>query len=184
MNLEEMRRELMLNINDIAGEDALVLRDSSDYTVEYPLIVVDFLGPQRRIYKWLSTHQNGKENWVMAERVNIMVSTIQSEEGTDTSRLELQELIDKIEFGARKSWPKLVRKFGCGIFYPESWMSTHYSNFYNERRVNTAVLKITILEPRMPDTFINSEGPPLERVTADYRDEGGTFERVDIIIDD
>jgi hypothetical protein len=184
MSLEEMRRELMLNIHDIAGEDVLVLRESADYTVTYPLVVIDFLGPQRRIYKWLSTHQNGKENWVMAERVNIMVSTIQSEEGSDTSRVELQELLDRIEFGARKLWPKLVRKFGCGIFYPESWMSTHYSHFYNERRVNTAVLKITILEPRMPNTPFRGTGPPLERVTADYKDEGGTFEHINIQIED
>lgn len=184
MSLEEMRRELMLDLNDIIGEDALLLRESADYTVEYPLVVVDFLGPQRRVYQWLSTRQNGKENWVMAERVNIMISTIQSEEGVDTSRLELQELLDRIEFGARKTWPKLVRRFGCGIFYKDSWMSTYYSNFYNERRVNTAVLKVTILEPRMPEKNYYPNAALVERVTVDYKEEGGNLERIDIQIDD
>ena len=184
MTHEDMRRELMLNIKDVAGEDVIVLRDSADFTMGFPLVVVDFLGPQRRQYFWLSATAYGHEDWTMAERVNITICTIQNDTGPDTSRLELQELLDRVEYGARAAWPRIVKTFDCGIFYPESWMTSLHSQFYNEKRLNIALLKVTLLEPRSGEKPFRSTGPPLHKVTADYKPEGGEYSRIEIQIDD
>lgn len=184
MTLEDMRREMMLNVKDLAGEEVIVLRDSPDFTMGFPLVVVDFMGPQRRQYFWLSATSDGHENWIMAERVNLTICTIQKDEGEDTSRLDLQEILDRVEFGVRRDWPRIARVFGCGIFYPESWMSTLHSQFYNEKRMNIAVLKVTLLEPRSGEKPFRAYGPPLHKVTADYKPEGGEFKRIEIQIDD
>jgi hypothetical protein len=185
VTLEDMRRELMLTINDEIQEDATVFRASPDMQIEFPCVVVDFLGPLKRKYAWLSSMTvNGKETWQMQEPVIITIATRQNDEGVDDSRLKLQELVDRIEFMTRKRWPSILPNYGAAIFYPESWTTANTTDFYNEVAVHLATMKITLLEPReSTDKFY--EGTPVERVTSIHVEEGQTdYQEIEVTIDD
>lgn len=157
-----MRRELVKSIYDEVSESAMVIREGADIEEEFPLVVVAFLGGNRMKYRWLSGTRDGRENWTNKEKLNIYIFTRQNGSGTD--RIELQKLLDKIEFMTRDEWPSLVKEYTCGIYYPESWVESSNAGFYNEIRVNVAVLSICLLEPRYP-TSDDTTGPPVERVS-------------------
>ena len=177
MTLENMREDLLEDLTDLLGESVLVVRSGTDVNVDFPMVVVDFLGTTKPWLRTLSlTFDGSRPNWIMDEPVHVKIYTQEPFEGEDTSRADLQELVDIVEFHAEKNWPSILSKHKCALNRKTSFMTSNSTVFYNDTRVNEAVIRIHLEEPRYPteaDTLGNLADKVnihLENVDAD--DEG------------
>ena len=162
MTIEDYRREIVKTIHDTLP-GVMVLRDGGDINVDFPLIVVAFFGPSRRRYQTLALSGSPDTGaWTLQEDARIYFYTMQG----DGDRIQLQEMVNEIETMGRKVWPEMAREHGCAIFYPTSFLTTYRSTYYNEVRVNSAIMSLSVQVPRIVEG-IEPEYPKnvVEKVT-------------------
>lgn len=181
MTLESMREDIMKDLHENYSTMAQVIRGGTDINIDFPCIVVDFLGPNIPFWRSISLSAGTRESWTMEEPVHVKIYTQEKFQGLDTSRRELQELVDSIEFHLRKELPGILKEHSCSISWYRSFITTTRDSYYNGHRINEAVMRIHVQEPRVQvDEEIDS-GPLVEKLDVRIEDEGGTWE---IIIED
>ena len=164
MTLEDMRDALIIDLKDEVGSTVQVIREGADFGSNFPLVVVHFLGPN------MKRHGNGigrstdgtRDNWTMEEPVRIYMYTLEKIDGEDTSRAQLQDLIDLVEFHVRKDWPAILKGYQCALWYQSSFGTSLRRTYYGDNGLNEATLRLGIQEPRYPVDATEIPGPIAE----------------------
>jgi len=178
--LETMRDALITDLKAEVGASVQVVREGVDFGSNFPTIVLQFMGPSiKRHMNGLSRSTDGtRDNWTMEEPLRVYIYTLENIDGEDTSRAQLQELVDQVEFYIRKDWPELLRTYQCALWYGSSFGVTTRRSFYGDNGLNEAIMRIGIQEPRYPTTATDVPGPDAETILITSAPMDGTSKRL------
>jgi hypothetical protein len=164
--MESVRDLLVTSLKTELGETVQVIREGADFNNNFPLVVVHFMGASihRHGYGPSKTVTGDRDNWTMEEPVRIYLYTLENIDGEDTSREQLQDLVDQVEYYIRNNWNGILKPYQCAVWFPSSYTTSTRRTYYGENGLNEATIRLGMQEPRYPVDATAVPGPDAEKV--------------------